>query len=83
VFAFAVHNPAFDTFFKSSLDGLHDGFKLQRALFMPPRPEALGAMILGRASNQEGFGLVYEGHTTFDTLIRELAHGEIWPDDPT
>ena len=77
-FAFFAANPAFDKFFNISAEGLPDCYELKRAAFVAPRPEVLGKMILAEASNDEGFGLVWEGSENFDSLFSELISGNIF-----
>lgn len=80
-FAFFAGNQSFDDFFKISAEGLLDCYQLKRCLINVPRPEALGEMILGVASDSAGFGLVWEGSEGFDELLPELISGEMFENE--
>lgn len=77
-FAFRDGNPVFQQFFDLSAADLIEGYTLKRALFVVPRPEGLGGMILAHASDDAGFGLVWEGSEGFDELFAELVSGDIF-----
>jgi len=71
--AFLPQNPLFADLCEALRASLYEGYELKRVVFVVPRPEALGEVMLEHCSADAGFGLVWEGQPGFvDFLTDQL-----------
>jgi hypothetical protein len=78
---FALHSRVFELFVEESKRNLAPGFVLEKAAIAADTDAAQRDALAKHLTIGSKFSVAIESTAEFDTYIRELAAGTIWPDE--